>query len=219
MATQHLTAAARRLIFITLLAALSACGGGGGGGNDSQPAVKAETVDVYGDSIAVTEAANVAPLVAPHRVRSHAVSGSTLQQAVAAGWLADAHKSDAAAIVLAYGGTNDALMRPGYYSPAEYRAALAGAARAIVASGKGLVIETAPRVLVELAPAGRYNNVGADQYAEQARQVAREVGAVLCDRNARPSTPDVMPDGVHPVGQLAAQNAQALADCVRAALR
>jgi lysophospholipase L1-like esterase len=209
--TRHILAAA-------LCFALAACGGGGGSDPSTQPqAAPARVVDVYGDSIALTEAQNVAPLVAPDKVRNHAVSGSSLQQAIVAGLMTDAAKSDAAAVVLAYG-TNDALMRAGYYSPAEYRAALSDAARAILASGKGLVIETAPQVIVSIAPAGRYNNLGADQYARAAREVAREVGAVLCDRNTRQSTPDMMPDGVHPTGALAASNAQALAACIRLAL-
>lgn len=216
------TSTIRHAFAAAALAVLTACGGGGGSGSTpaEQPAAAAAvTVDVYGDSIAVTEAYTLAALMPTTRVRSYAVSGSTLQQAVAAGWMTNAAKSTGDVVVLAYGGTNDALLRAGYYGPTEYRLALADASRQIIASGKALVIETAPQVIVDRAPAGRYNNTGADQYAEQARQVAREVGAVLCDRNARPSTPETMPDGVHPVGQLATENAQALARCVAEALR
>lgn len=209
----------KTIISLALVALLAACGGGGSDTPAAQPqSAPSHTVDVYGDSIALTEAQNVAPLLSPSKVRNHAVNGSSLQQAIAAGLMADAAQSDADVIVLAYG-TNDALQRAGYFGPTEYRQALSSAAKAILASGHGLVIETAPQVIVDLAPAGRYTLTGADQYAEQARQVAREVGAVLCDRNTRPSTPETVPDGVHPVGALAASNAQALAECVREALK
>lgn len=220
----------RHLAAATALALLAACGGGGSDAPTAQPQAEQAgpvvmrqvsgqaNVHVYGDSIAVAEAVALKDLIAPHHVTSHAVGGKTLRWAIDTGLLAAAPGTDAHVVVLAYG-TNDARMLAENYSPAQFGAALGRVARDLHSAGIALVIETPPQVLLDLAVSWRFNNLGADQYADAARAVARDVGAVLCDRNTRQSTPETMPDGVHPVGALVDENARALAECIKEAMR
>lgn len=201
-----------------LCAILTACGGGGSQDTPAQaepaqvpPRV---TVGLYGDSIMVGEGAALARDATAYAVTSHAVSGTTLQWAIQARLIESAPED---VVVIAYG-TNDALMRAGYYSPTEYGNALRTVTASLLANGKRVVIETPPRVIVDLAPAGRYSNVGADQYADAARSAAADMRVMLCDRNTRAVSADTMPDGVHPVPAVSTENAAALAACIAKAI-
>jgi lysophospholipase L1-like esterase len=228
-------------------AVLAACGGGGGEAPAAAPqpaqqpaaaAVVAQpvqtvapaarpepapariAVDVYGDSIGVMEGHHLAELAADIDVRNRSVAGRSLRDFTEAHLAEFAATSDARVTVVALG-TNDAIVRPSSYSISEYESSLDAAVRTLQATGKRVVIESAPAILVDLQPAGRFAPDGADRYAAAAAGVAASTGAVLCDRRAETidATSADLPDGVHPVPALSARLAQALAKCVRLAAR
>lgn len=210
----------RHLAAATTLALLAACGGGGSDSPTAKPqAVETvAVVNVYGDSIAITESEALAQVAPQYAVRANAVSGRPLKDAIRLGLVEEAIASDADVIVIAYG-TNDARMIAGSFSPLQYGEALRSAAVEISASGKRVVIETPPNLVMDIVPAGKYVPTGTAQYIDAAVEAARYAGAVLCDRSQLATTASNTPDGTHPGAALTDANARALAGCIKAALR
>jgi len=195
----------KNAITLALCAILTACGGGG-----SESTADPTSVEVYGDSIAVTESQALAS-TAGVTVTSHARGGMTLREFFVEGMIESAVNSPADVVVIAYG-TNDGLGAPrGYRTAQEFGLAVQVAATRVRTAGKRVVVETPPRV-------HRSDTGQIDAYAQAIRDAAQKAGAIVCDRAIATAgtSPAEYEEGVHPKPALNRANAARLAACIAA---
>lgn len=211
----------KTIISLALVALLAACGGGGSDTPSAQPQAARPAplgdVVIYGDSIGVTEGAELAKIMPGVVNRSR--GGMHLHQFIDERMDDEALTAARQAVVIAYG-TNDArLDGVGYYTAPQFQAALYDVAAAVKAMGARVVLETPPQTVAGGSSVGIFGAGSVEPYAVAVRAVGLQLGLTVCDRWARTEgvTLADMPDGVHPVGALAASNAAALAGCIKEA--